>query len=271
MNSKRKVLAASIALMVAATPALATNISCQIKSNGKVEATSVWRNALGPSADEICREMADQAMIPPRQPLKVVSQQAAPQPISTQNRPTPALVQRVNDGEYGNVGPSTVPVRASTAMPVADVRKEAIVVRYSDTGPSAETAKNSSITAQGKTIQPPSYSAGAPQVTNQNVPPLKSSTMLESQSVTWTIDGSEQRISRVFTRWANVAGQKLYWEAPTDVVIDQRFALTGTLESAISSVLALPAIGSSHAPLEACFYPNKVIRITRLGEQKDCK
>lgn len=89
----------------------------------------------------------------------------------------------------------------------------------------------------------------------------------------WTIFATDGRLATTFERWAGVAGMKLLWDAQQHVMLSTSDSYVGTLEQALERVLSSPAIRQSEYPLEACIYPNnpQILRVTRLGDQKDCK
>jgi hypothetical protein len=89
----------------------------------------------------------------------------------------------------------------------------------------------------------------------------------------WTIFATDGRLATTFERWAGVAGMKLLWDAQQHVMLSTSDSYFGTFKQALERVLSSPAIRQSEHPLEACIYQNnpQILRITRLGEQKDCQ
>lgn len=88
----------------------------------------------------------------------------------------------------------------------------------------------------------------------------------------WVILPSDGKLAVTFERWATAAGMKLIWDAKQHVMLSSSDSFAGTLEQALTRVLSSSAIRQSTYPLEACIYPNSppVLRITRLGDQKEC-
>ena len=89
----------------------------------------------------------------------------------------------------------------------------------------------------------------------------------------WTIFPTDAKLAVTFERWASAAGMKLIWDAQQHVMLSSSDTFEGTLEQALARVLSSSAIRKSSYPLEACVYPNNppVLRITRLGDQKECQ
>jgi hypothetical protein len=96
---------------------------------------------------------------------------------------------------------------------------------------------------------------------------------MPGQSQRWTILPTDGKLAVTFERWATAAGMKLIWDAQQHVMLSSSDTFDGTLEQALSRVLSSSAIRQSAYPLEACVYPNNppVLRITRLGDQKECQ
>lgn len=91
--------------------------------------------------------------------------------------------------------------------------------------------------------------------------------------LTWRVELKDITLSTTFARWADTAGWKIRWDADKNILIDAPNSHSGTFEDAIASVLSSDGIQRGIYPLEVCFYSNTppLARITRKGEQKDCK
>lgn len=88
----------------------------------------------------------------------------------------------------------------------------------------------------------------------------------------WAILPTDGKLAVTFERWAASAGMKMIWDAKQHVMLSSSDSFAGTIDQALTRVLSSSAIRQSTYPLEACIYPNSppVLRITRLGDQKDC-
>lgn len=89
----------------------------------------------------------------------------------------------------------------------------------------------------------------------------------------WDILPTDTRLAVTLERWAKTAGKRLLWDAQSHVIHSSSDSFEGTLSQALERVLSSPAIANSNYPLEVCEYPNQppVLRVTRKGEQKECK
>lgn len=108
----------------------------------------------------------------------------------------------------------------------------------------------------------------SPQI-QQNI--VKKATMIAETA--WRVELKDITLSTTFARWADTAGWKMRWDADKNILIDAPDSFTGIFEDAVASVLSSDGIQQGVYPLEVCFYTNTppLARITRKGEQKDCK
>lgn len=90
---------------------------------------------------------------------------------------------------------------------------------------------------------------------------------------TWQVEVKDVTLANTFTRWAESSGQKVRWDAERHILVEAPDTLTGSFEDVVTTVLSSPGIAQGTYPLEVCFYPNNppLARITRKGEQKECK
>jgi hypothetical protein len=133
-------------------------------------------------------------------------------------------------------------------------------------GDARSSPKVASATQAGPTPANSSTRTKDPSATNTQA-------VMPSQSQRWTILPTDGKLAVTFERWASAAGMKLIWDAQQHVMLSSADTFDGTLEQALSRVLSSSAIRQSAYPLEACVYPNNppVLRITRLGDQKECQ
>lgn len=89
---------------------------------------------------------------------------------------------------------------------------------------------------------------------------------------TWDVQIADVNLFATFDRWGRKAGYRVKWDATRHVLIDAPGEIAGSFEEAVEGVLGSPGVSQSEYPLEVCFYPNKVARITRRGDQqKECQ
>lgn len=102
---------------------------------------------------------------------------------------------------------------------------------------------------------------------------VSAATSTTSASRTWQVEVKDITLANTFARWAEASGQKVRWDAERHILVEAPDTLTGTFEDVIATVLSSPGIAKGSYPLEVCFYPNNppLARITRKGEQKECK
>lgn len=88
----------------------------------------------------------------------------------------------------------------------------------------------------------------------------------------WDVQIADVNLFATFDRWGRKAGYRVKWDATRHVLIDAPGEIEGSFEEAVEGVLGSPGVSQSEYPLEVCFYPNKVARITRRGDQqKECQ
>lgn len=88
----------------------------------------------------------------------------------------------------------------------------------------------------------------------------------------WDVQIADVNLFATFDRWGRKAGYRVKWDATRHVLIDAPGEIAGSFEEAVEGVLGSPGVSQSEYPLEVCFYPNKVARITRRGDQqKECQ
>lgn len=133
-----------------------------------------------------------------------------------------------------------------------------IVIKQSDTAtPAVVTKPGSTVAVQ---VAAP---AAAPVAVTAPAPVAK----------VWKVELKDITLSNTFTRWAEAAGWRARWDADKNILVDAPDSFTGKFEDAVASVLSSPGITHGTYPLEVCFYTNTppLARITRKGEQNDCK
>jgi hypothetical protein len=88
----------------------------------------------------------------------------------------------------------------------------------------------------------------------------------------WEVQIADVNLLKTFQRWGSEAGYRIKWDAARHVLVDASGVIEGSFEKAVETVLSSPGIRQSDFPLEVCFYPNQVARITRRGDQqKECR
>jgi hypothetical protein len=267
MHQVKKTIAgmAAVILFTLASPAMAAKVVCQFNpTTGKLEPTLAWKNTLGAEADAACA----QAM-PPMKNNAASGMPAQAGAAQQPAMPAARIAQLSPVGAPQSQGalPSMPPQQAG--MPPAQVftPQTHLVMPQQRVGmpPPAANAPNPMLMPK-----PPTENALAAMPNTMAIPPKKANTIVEA---TWRVELKDITLSTTFSRWADVAGWKLRWDADKNVLIDAPDSFSGTFEDAVASVLSSDGIRRGTYPLEVCFYTNTppLARITRKGEQKDCK
>jgi Toxin co-regulated pilus biosynthesis protein Q len=102
---------------------------------------------------------------------------------------------------------------------------------------------------------------------------MKTQTNIVASINSWQVELKDVNLSTTFSRWAESAGWRIRWDADKNILVDAPDVFSGSFEDAVTAVLSSDGIQGSSYPLEVCFYSNTppLARITRKGEQKDCK
>lgn len=113
----------------------------------------------------------------------------------------------------------------------------------------------------------------ASKMMQHSAPPVAVESRPVAPSKTWQVEVKDVTLANTFTRWAESSGQKVRWDAEKHVLVEAPDTLGGSFEDAVTTVLSSPGIAQGAYPLEVCFYPNNppLARVTRKGEQKECK
>ncbi|MFY9328358.1 MAG: TcpQ domain-containing protein [Georgfuchsia sp.] len=81
----------------------------------------------------------------------------------------------------------------------------------------------------------------------------------------WVIRQQDGYLSNVLKRWGQESGWQVVWDAPKDFPVVAEASFSGSFESAVESLV--DSLSTTDAPMQASFYANKVVRISRFSGQ----